>query len=146
MTMLPLARQQTATSSQTWRASRRPIPPLLGSGVLAGPDGQCPLSRTSACAAAPATFSSSYATGDPYRTAFVAISLTAIMKSAALRCGRPACAAHSATTRRICRKSPTVNRTAYGAAAHGVPACPDDAATCFPYHRGRPRNRAGHKP
>jgi hypothetical protein len=44
---------------------------------------QQPLSRTSACAAPPTTRSSSRAAGDPYRTAFAAISLTAITKSSA---------------------------------------------------------------
>src|SRR5262249_56779586 len=52
----------------------------------------------------------------------------------------PACTAHPATPRRTCRKRPSLNLAAYGAAARGVPACPDDDATSVPYLPGWPLN------
>ena len=84
ITVLPPAPAQIPTSSQTRRASARPLPPLRPLPEAAPAAGrQHPLSRTSAVAAPAATCSSSRAAGDPYRTAFAAISLTAITKSSA---------------------------------------------------------------
>jgi hypothetical protein len=61
-----------------------------------------------------ATRSSSRAAGDAYRTAFAAISLTAITKSSARAAGKLACAAHRAVNRRTCRRSSALNLNPHG--------------------------------
>jgi hypothetical protein len=138
VTMVPPAPARIPTPSQTRRASARPLPPLrpLPEAAPAG-SRQQPLSRTSACAAPPATRSSSRAAGDPYRTAFAAISLTAITKSSARALGRPARAAHRAVTRRTGRRSSALNRTPHGKGKPAAPARPADSTT-FPYPRAGP--------
>jgi hypothetical protein len=81
------------------------------------PGGQRPSSRISASAMFSMVIgSTSHAIGDPYRTALVAISLTAITKSSARSGGRPAWAAHRAVTCRTRRRFSMPNRISRGAA------------------------------
>jgi hypothetical protein len=143
-TVVPPRPARISTSSQTRRASARPLPPgrpPSGAAVAAGR--QRPLSRISACTTVPpATRSSSRAAGDPYRTALTAISWTAMTKSSALSARRPARAAHAAVTRRTCRRSPAPNRSPHGAGRSAPRARPGDP-TPFPLPPGRPGNKPG---
>jgi len=136
----PPAPTRIPTPSQTRRASarpsrrcaryRRPFPQPAASTRCRGPP---PAPR------GPPPRSSSRAAGDPYRTAFAAISLTAITKSSAQAAGRPARTAHRAVTRRTGRGSSAPNRTR---TARGNPPLRPAPLTPPPSPTpGRPRNK-----
>ena len=121
MTVVPSSPTRISTASQTRRASGRPIPPRSSAAGAAGLTVvQRPSSWISASAmSCPAIRSSSRAASDPYRTALVAISLTAITNPSACSGGMPACSAHCAVTRRTCRRSSMPNRIPAVAAIGG---------------------------
>jgi len=138
-TVAPPAPGRIPTSSQTRRASARPLPPLRPlpeAGPAAGR--QHPLSRTSACAAPPAARRPQQ---QPRRRRPVpdraAISLTAITKSSARAAGRPARTAQRAVTRRTGRRSSARNLTPHGTGKPAAPARPADS-TFFRYPRSGP--------